>query len=173
MSLEALALGGVALLAAAGNGALGYGLSSLTVPVALFFLTNRVLNPALVPITAAEFRAALGLIRLTEAAAPAAAYGLAGLFTRQRAGLMTPFVPAVIVGAPVGTALVRCVRPESFRRVCMSFERECPGRYYGARLASRISLTRRPNSCPLTELPGMSVFTRCTMTRSYAGITRM
>jgi len=38
----------VTLLAAFVNGALGYGFSSLTVPVALIFLTNRVLNPALV-----------------------------------------------------------------------------------------------------------------------------
>lgn len=30
------------------NGALGYGFSSITVPLALLFLTNRVLNPALV-----------------------------------------------------------------------------------------------------------------------------
>src|SRR4030081_542448 len=30
------------------NGALGYGFSSLTVPVALLFYTNRILNPALV-----------------------------------------------------------------------------------------------------------------------------
>ena len=29
------------------NGALGYGFSSITVPLALLFLTNRVLNPAL------------------------------------------------------------------------------------------------------------------------------
>ena len=32
------------------NGALGYGFSSITVPLALLFMTNRVLNPALVPI---------------------------------------------------------------------------------------------------------------------------
>lgn len=32
------------------NGALGYGFSSLTVPLALLFLSNRVLNPALIPI---------------------------------------------------------------------------------------------------------------------------
>jgi uncharacterized membrane protein YfcA len=38
------------LAAAIVNGALGYGFSSITVPVALLFLTNRVLNPALVPI---------------------------------------------------------------------------------------------------------------------------
>ena len=38
------------LIAATVNGALGYGFSSITVPIALLFLTNRVLNPALVPI---------------------------------------------------------------------------------------------------------------------------
>lgn len=43
-----LALIGIGLLAAFVNGALGYGFSSLTVPVALLFQTNRVLNPALV-----------------------------------------------------------------------------------------------------------------------------
>ncbi len=37
-----------ALLAATVNGALGYGFSSITVPVALGVVTNRVLNPALV-----------------------------------------------------------------------------------------------------------------------------
>src|SRR5260370_23747479 len=40
----------ITLLAAFVNGALGYGFSSLTVPVALVFYTNRILNPALVAI---------------------------------------------------------------------------------------------------------------------------
>ena len=50
MPLEAAALTLVAitLLAATVNGALGYGFSSLTVPVAVLFYANRVLNPALV-----------------------------------------------------------------------------------------------------------------------------
>jgi len=39
---------GITLFAAAVNGALGYGFSSLTVPVALLFYANRILNPALV-----------------------------------------------------------------------------------------------------------------------------
>ena len=43
-----LALLGITLFAAFVNGALGYGFSSLTVPVALIFYTNRILNPALV-----------------------------------------------------------------------------------------------------------------------------
>lgn len=38
----------ITFLAATVNGALGYGFSSLTVPVALLFYANRVLNPALV-----------------------------------------------------------------------------------------------------------------------------
>jgi uncharacterized membrane protein YfcA len=45
-----LVLAGITLLAAFVNGALGYGFSSLTVPVALVFYTNRLLNPALVVI---------------------------------------------------------------------------------------------------------------------------
>src|SRR5207253_7162752 len=43
-----LALVAIALAAAFVNGALGYGFSSLTVPVGLVFFANRVLNPALV-----------------------------------------------------------------------------------------------------------------------------
>src|SRR3954462_11242162 len=38
----------ITFIAAVVNGALGYGFSSITVPLALMFLTNRVLNPALV-----------------------------------------------------------------------------------------------------------------------------
>src|SRR5881394_1555611 len=45
-----LVLAAITLLAAFVNGALGYGFSSLTVPVALVFYTNRILNPALVVI---------------------------------------------------------------------------------------------------------------------------
>src|SRR5882672_4976115 len=43
-----LALVAITFLAAFVNGALGYGFSSLTVPVGLLFFSNRVLNPALV-----------------------------------------------------------------------------------------------------------------------------
>jgi uncharacterized protein len=45
-----IVLAAITLLAAFVNGALGYGFSSLTVPVALVFYTNRILNPALVVI---------------------------------------------------------------------------------------------------------------------------
>jgi uncharacterized membrane protein YfcA len=51
-SLDAalIVLVGNALFAAFVNGALGYGFSSLTVPLALLFYANRVLNPAVVVI---------------------------------------------------------------------------------------------------------------------------
>src|SRR5205085_8054785 len=48
MALQSLALVVITLGAAVVNGALGYGFSSITVPLALLFLSNRVLNPALV-----------------------------------------------------------------------------------------------------------------------------
>ena len=53
MDPQHLALLGITFVAAIVNGALGYGFSSITVPLALLFLTNRVLNPALVPIEVA------------------------------------------------------------------------------------------------------------------------
>jgi uncharacterized membrane protein YfcA len=46
--MEHLVLAAAALVAAAVNGGLGYGFSSITVPVALLFHAGRVLNPALV-----------------------------------------------------------------------------------------------------------------------------
>ena len=46
MDLVVLVL--ITFIAATVNGALGYGFSSITVPVALLFYTNRILNPALV-----------------------------------------------------------------------------------------------------------------------------
>lgn len=48
MAPHALALIVITLGAAIVNGALGYGFSSITVPLALLFVSNRVLNPALV-----------------------------------------------------------------------------------------------------------------------------
>jgi uncharacterized membrane protein YfcA len=48
MSADDLLLVGTALIAAAVNGGLGYGFSSITVPVALLFRASRALNPALV-----------------------------------------------------------------------------------------------------------------------------
>jgi uncharacterized protein len=213
------------------NGALGYGFSSITVPLALLFMTNRVLNPALVPIevvlnayvlwvnrdalatvwrrvlpiviglapgvalgtmmvsqvspawlkfvtfvvmlplillqaagyrrpiksekaggllfgggvgvlysvttisgpplavalsnqglTKKDFRAALGFIRLAESSFTAVAYYLAGLYSVESFGLIPYILPSIAIGVPIGAVLIQRIRPETFRRVCMSFD---------------------------------------------------
>jgi uncharacterized membrane protein YfcA len=226
-----IALVAITLGAAIVNGALGYGFSSITVPLALLFLTNRVLNPALVPIEVVlnayvlwvnraslpgvwrralpiviglapgvllgtavvsqvspgwlkfgtfvvllpliliqaagyrrpiksersvgfvfgggvgllysvttisgpplavalsnqglakqDFRAALGFIRLAESSFTAVAYYYAGLYTLESIGLIPYILPSIVIGVPIGAVLIQHIRPETFRRVCMSFD---------------------------------------------------
>jgi len=228
---QTLALGLITLFAATINGALGYGFSSITVPLALLFLSNRVLNPALViievplnayvlwvnrqelpniwrriwtmiiglipgiivgsmavssvspewlkvwtyivllplilfqaagyrrPIRAEkavglvfgsgvgllysvttisgpplaimlnnqglakkEFRAALGVVRLAESSMTAISYWYFGLFTAPSIALVPWIVPSVALGVPIGAQLIRRMRAETFRRICMSFD---------------------------------------------------
>jgi len=227
----AIVLIGITLFAAFVNGALGYGFSSLTVPIALFFYANRILNPALVLIEVVvnifvlvvnresvpavwrrvfpmlfglvpgvlvgsyllaslhpawikfgtyavilpliliqaagvrrpirserlvgvpfgagvgflysvttisgpplavlfnnqglvkkEFRAALGLIRVAESSLTAVAYFSLGLFSPDSMHIASLIVPSVLIGIPLGTLLIRRMNPETFRRICMSFD---------------------------------------------------
>jgi uncharacterized protein len=231
MSEHVVALVAITLFAAIVNGGLGYGFSSITVPLALLFLSNRVLNPALVLIEVAlnayvlfvnrdalgliwkrmipivvgllpgvilgttivtnlpaswlklwtylvllplillqaagvrrpiqaekaigypfgfclgvlysvttisgpplalllnnqgldkrEFRAALGFIRLAESSFTAIAYLTAGLITTQSNLLIPQILPSVLIGVPIGAALIRQMKVETFRRICMSFD---------------------------------------------------
>jgi len=231
MSAHVVELIAITLFAAVVNGGLGYGFSSITVPLALLFLTNRALNPALVlievmlnawvlfvnrdalpavwkrvlpivigllpgviagtlivsrvspawlklgtylillpiilvqaagfrrPIKSEtaiglpfglglgvlysvttisgpplavllnnqglqkrEFRAALGLIRLAESSFTAVAYLTAGLITAQSTLLIPQILPSVLIGVPIGAALVKQLKVETFRRICMSFD---------------------------------------------------
>ena len=231
MAPEAMALAIITFLGATVNGGLGYGFSSITVPLALFFYTNRVLNPALVllevalngymlwnnrsavlgvgrrvwpimvglapgvivgtsvvylvspgwvkfatfavliplllvqagglrrPIryersaglalgggvgalysvttisgpplalmfnnqgyTKQEFRAGLALVRLAESSMTAVAYMYAGMFTSRSVALIPLIIPSVLLGIPLGAYIIRHVRLETFRRLCMSFD---------------------------------------------------
>ena len=231
MTDQQIALAVITLGAAIVNGALGYGFSSITVPLALLFMTNRVLNPALIPIevvlnayvlwvnrealatvwrrvlpivialapgvalgtmlvsqvnpgwlkfvtfivllplillqaagyrrpvrseksgffvfggalgvlyavttisgpplavvlsnqglTKKDFRAALGFIRLAESSFTAIAYYYAGLYTVESFGLIPYILPSIAIGVPIGAVLIQKIRPETFRRVCMSFD---------------------------------------------------
>ena len=87
----------ITLIAAVVNGALGYGFSSITVPLALLFLTNRVLNPALVLVEVALNAYVLWINRDALGA------------VRRR---MMPIVIGLIPGVVIGTLVVAYVRPD-------------------------------------------------------------
>lgn len=91
-----IALAVITLLAAVVNGALGYGFSSITVPVALLFLANRVLNPALVLIEVALNAYVLWNNR----------DALANVWRR-----VLPMIVGLLPGIAVGTAIVSQVNP--------------------------------------------------------------
>jgi uncharacterized protein len=96
MDMHMLALVVITLLASVVNGALGYGFSSITVPLALLFLTNRVLNPALVPIEVALNAYVLWVNRA----------GLPALWRR-----VLPIVIGLAPGVVLGTLAVSRVNP--------------------------------------------------------------
>jgi uncharacterized membrane protein YfcA len=97
-----------------GVGAL-YSLTTVSGPPLALFLNNQGLAKR-------EFRASLGFIRVAEAGFTAAAYGYAGLFTREALQLTPIMVPSLLVGVPLGAWIIRRVEAETFRRVCMSFD---------------------------------------------------
>src|SRR5262249_15145352 len=69
-----------------------------------------------------DFRAALGVVRLAESSFTAIAYFYAGLFTIESMKLVPQILPAVAIGVPIGAFLIRRIHPETFRRICMSFD---------------------------------------------------
>ena len=69
-----------------------------------------------------DFRAALGVVRLAESTMTAVAYWYAGLFTATSAALIPWIVPSIVIGVPIGAFVIRQMRVETFRRVCMSFD---------------------------------------------------
>jgi uncharacterized protein len=69
-----------------------------------------------------EFRAALGTVRVVETTLTAIAYGFLGLFSSRSMQLVVPVAPAVLLGVPLGSYLIRYMQTETFRRICMSFD---------------------------------------------------
>src|SRR5262245_64696762 len=67
-----------------------------------------------------EFRAALGVIRLAESSMTAVAYAYAGLYSASSMALIPQIIPSLAIGVPLGAKLIRHIRPETFRRTCMS-----------------------------------------------------
>ncbi len=97
MSSHVSELAVITLIAAVVNGALGYGFSSITVPLALFFVSNRVLNPALVLVEVALNGYVLWVNR---DALPQ---------VRRR---MLPVAGGLIPGIAVGTLALAQIRPD-------------------------------------------------------------
>ena len=69
-----------------------------------------------------DFRAALAVIRTAESSLTAVAYYFIGLYSVGSMEIIPYIVPSVLVGIPLGTWLIRWMEPETFRRVCMSFD---------------------------------------------------
>jgi uncharacterized membrane protein YfcA len=97
MSPPVLELAVISFAAAVVNGALGYGFSSITVPLALLLMTSRILNPALVLI---ELVLNGYVLFINREALPR---------VRHR---MTPFAIALVPGIILGTLAVAAVRPD-------------------------------------------------------------
>ena len=97
MNPHPIALISITLFAAVVNGALGYGFSSITVPLALLFLANRVLNPALVLI---EVALNAWVLFVNRDALPA-------VWRR-----MLPVIIGLLPGVIAGTLIVSRVHPE-------------------------------------------------------------
>ena len=94
--MDELVLISITFVAAAVNGALGYGFSSITVPIALLFYTNRVLNPALV---------------LVEIVINAYVLFINRSSIRSVIWRVAPIVGGLVIGVAVGSYLLSLVHP--------------------------------------------------------------
>ena len=92
-----------------------YSVTTISGPPLAVMLSNQGL-------TKRDFRAALGFIRLAESSFTAVAYWWAGLYSIESAALIPFILPSILVGVPIGAALITRIRPETFRRICMSFD---------------------------------------------------
>src|SRR5215467_3591045 len=92
-----------------------YSVTTISGPPLALLLNNQGLDKR-------EFRAALGFIRLAESSFTAIAYLSAGLITQQSNLLIPQILPSVLIGVPLGAALIRQMKVETFRRICMSFD---------------------------------------------------
>jgi uncharacterized membrane protein YfcA len=69
-----------------------------------------------------DFRAAIGLIRISLSSLTAVSYYFLGMYQAESFQLLQAIVPGVLIGIPLGAFLIRNMEPETFRRVCMSVD---------------------------------------------------
>lgn len=94
--MDVIVLISITFVASIVNGALGYGFSSITVPIALLFYTNRVLNPALVLVEIVINAYVLFINR----------HSIRNVFWR-----VAPIVGGLVIGVAVGSYLLSMVHP--------------------------------------------------------------
>ena len=92
-----------------------YSMTTISGPPLALFLNNQGLAKR-------EFRASLAVVRLAEASFTAIAYWWADLFTADTLEIVPIILPSLALGVPAGSWLIRHVRAETFRRICMSFD---------------------------------------------------
>ena len=103
--MDELVLISITFVAAAVNGALGYGFSSITVPIALLFYTNRVLNPALVLVEIVINTYVLFINRTS---------------IRSVIWRVAPIVGGLVIGVAIGSYLLSLIHPGKFFRSSLS-----------------------------------------------------
>jgi uncharacterized membrane protein YfcA len=99
------------------GGALGILYSVTTIsgpPLAMLFNNQGLVRT--------EFRAGLALVRVVESTVTALVYYKLGLFIAESQSVLLMMVPSVLVGIPLGAYFIRHLEPETFRRICMSFD---------------------------------------------------
>jgi uncharacterized membrane protein YfcA len=92
-----------------------YAVTTISGPPLAVMLSNQGL-------TKKDFRAALGFVRLAESSLTAVSYLYFGLYTSSSVALIPWILPSIVVGVPIGGWLIHRVQPETFRRLCMSFD---------------------------------------------------
>lgn len=92
-----------------------YSVTTVSGPPLAVFLNNQGLVKK-------DFRAAIGVIRLFLSSLTASAYYYLGFYQPESTQILWTMVPSVLIGIPLGTFMIRRTNPETFRRICMSFD---------------------------------------------------
>lgn len=92
-----------------------YSLTTISGPPLALYFNNQ-------GIAKNEFKVALALTRTIESTTTLIAYAALGMITRESAALVPALAPGVLVGLPLGFFLIRRLEPETFRRICTSFD---------------------------------------------------
>jgi uncharacterized protein len=69
-----------------------------------------------------DFKVALAITRSIESLSTLVAYAALGMITAESTALVPYLAPGVLIGLPIGFALIRHLDAETFRRFCMSFD---------------------------------------------------